>query len=280
MADIAQANPFAVSSFSGGTTGLTPSSATTGAIALGGILAVTNGGTGLETIPLDGEIDIGNGTGFERTTLSAGSNVSITNGPGSITINSNPRIITANDTSSGLRITQTGSGEAFRVEDEANPDSTPTVVTNAGNIGIGTSSPVVTSPSTPKWINISSTQNCALNFTAAFGFGGIIEFNRTGRTGGSLYAMIQGINPGNDEGYLSFYTCVAGVDASEKMRISGAGNVGIGTTAFGTNAQKVIAIANGIAPTTSPSFVGQLYVEGGALKYRGSSGTVTTIAPA
>jgi hypothetical protein len=35
-----------VTSFSGGTTGLTPSTATSGAITLGGTLAVTNGGTG------------------------------------------------------------------------------------------------------------------------------------------------------------------------------------------------------------------------------------------
>ena len=38
-----------VSSFSGGTTGLTPSTATTGAVTLGGTLAVANGGTGSTT---------------------------------------------------------------------------------------------------------------------------------------------------------------------------------------------------------------------------------------
>ncbi|MCA9368484.1 hypothetical protein KC887_09630, partial [Candidatus Kaiserbacteria bacterium] len=34
------------------------------------------------------------------------------------------------------------------------------------------------------------------------------------------------------------------------------------------------------APTSNPSGGGILYVESGALKYRGSSGTVTTIATA
>jgi hypothetical protein len=43
------ASTAAVSSFSGGTTGLTPSTATTGAITLGGTLAVANGGTGVTT---------------------------------------------------------------------------------------------------------------------------------------------------------------------------------------------------------------------------------------
>jgi hypothetical protein len=57
-------------------------------------------------------------------------------------------------------------------------------------------------------------------------------------------------------------------------------NVGIGVSTFGTNAQRVLGFLNGTAPTTSPAGIGQLYVEAGALKYRGSSGTVTTIANA
>lgn len=58
-----------------------------------------------------------------------------------------------------------------------------------------------------------------------------------------------------------------------------AGNFGFNTTSFGSGT-KVIGIANGTAPSTNPSGGGVLYVESGALKYRGSSGTVTTIAPA
>jgi hypothetical protein len=71
-----------------------------------------------------------------------------------------------------------------------------------------------------------------------------------------------------------------GANNAEVMRLDTSGNLGIGTTTFGTSAAKVIGIANGTAPTTSPAGMGQLYVEGGALKYRGSSGTVTTIANA
>ena len=51
-----------------------------------GTLPVANGGTGIATTPTNGQIDIGNGTGFTRTTLTAGSNVTITNAAGSITI--------------------------------------------------------------------------------------------------------------------------------------------------------------------------------------------------
>ncbi len=51
-----------------------------------GTLPVANGGTGLTSTPANGALDIGNGTGFTRTTLTAGSNITITNASGSITI--------------------------------------------------------------------------------------------------------------------------------------------------------------------------------------------------
>jgi hypothetical protein len=58
------------------------------------------------------------------------------------------------------------------------------------------------------------------------------------------------------------------------------GNVGVGVGTFGTSAAKVLGLANATAPSTSPAGMGQLYVEAGALKYRGSSGTITTLANA
>ncbi len=85
---IAQASSVAnVSSISFGTTGLTPSAATTGAITVAGTLAVTNGGTG-QTTYTDGQLLIGNTTGntLTKATLTAGTGISITNGSGSITI--------------------------------------------------------------------------------------------------------------------------------------------------------------------------------------------------
>ena len=51
-----------------------------------GTVAIANGGTGLTAIPSNGQIDIGNGSGFTRTTLTAGSGISITNGAGSVSI--------------------------------------------------------------------------------------------------------------------------------------------------------------------------------------------------
>ena len=59
---------------------------------------------------------------------------------------------------------------------------------------------------------------------------------------------------------------------------SGGGNISVGGThaSGGTN---VLNLGFAVAPTTNISG-GSLYVEGGVLKYRGSSGTVTTLAPA
>lgn len=52
-------------------------------------------------------------------------------------------IINVNGSSDALRVTQTGSGNAFVVEDSANPDSTPFVINSSGNVGIGLTSPTV-----------------------------------------------------------------------------------------------------------------------------------------
>jgi hypothetical protein len=69
-------------------------------------------------------------------------------------------------------------------------------------------------------------------------------------------------------------------NSAERMRIDQNGNVLIGMTAVTNSSTKTLHMANAAAPTSNPSGGGVLYVESGALKYRGSSGTVTTIANA
>jgi len=55
---------------------------------------------------------------------------------------------------------------------------------------------------------------------------------------------------------------------------------GSATTSYG-GGNAVIGITNATTvPSTNPTGGGVLYAEGGALKWRGSSGTVTTIANA
>jgi hypothetical protein len=65
--------PINVSSFSAGTTGLTPSTATTGAVTLAGTLAIANGGTG-STSFIQNAVIIGNGTGTPTNVLPGANN--------------------------------------------------------------------------------------------------------------------------------------------------------------------------------------------------------------
>tara|TARA_R110000868_G_scaffold20415_1_gene86409 strand:+ start:657 stop:2279 length:1623 start_codon:yes stop_codon:yes gene_type:complete len=51
-----------------------------------GVTPVINGGTGVSTIPANGELLIGNGTGYTVHTLNNGQNITVTNGEGTIEI--------------------------------------------------------------------------------------------------------------------------------------------------------------------------------------------------
>ena len=60
-----------VTSFSGGSTGLTPSSASIGSVTLSGTLNVANGGTGLSTVGAAGQFLTSNGSGLAYTNAPA-----------------------------------------------------------------------------------------------------------------------------------------------------------------------------------------------------------------
>ena len=107
-----------------------------------------------------------------------------------------------------------------------------------------------------------------------------IEFVETGQTApaGKYEIAVQSdklqVN-GRNAGDNGFETIVV------FQRRAAGGNVGIRTSSQFGGGRGVVAIANAsAAPTVDPANGGVLYVENGALKYRGSSGTVTTIAPA
>lgn len=74
---------------------------------------------------------------------------------------------------------------------------------------------------------------------------------------------------------------IAGSTNTPIFSVQSGGNIGFGTsTQFGSGTG-VLAIANAtVVPTANPTGGGVLYVDSGALKYRGSSGTVTTVAAA
>jgi len=51
-----------------------------------GVIPVTSGGTGLTTIPTNGQLLIGNGTGYTLNTLGYGAGITVTNAAGTITV--------------------------------------------------------------------------------------------------------------------------------------------------------------------------------------------------
>jgi len=55
-------------------------------VSLGSALAVTSGGTGLTTIPTNGQLLIGNGSGYTLNTLGTGVGISVVNAAGTITV--------------------------------------------------------------------------------------------------------------------------------------------------------------------------------------------------
>lgn len=80
-----------------------------------GVTAVANGGTGLSSIPGNNQLLVGNGSAYALSTLTAGTNISITNSGGVLTINntatSNPGTITGvtgTGTASGLTLSGSG----------------------------------------------------------------------------------------------------------------------------------------------------------------------------
>jgi hypothetical protein len=68
--------------------GAIATSATIPVADIGGILTVAKGGTGVATVPTNGQIPIGNGSGYTLASLTAGANITITPGAGTIAISS------------------------------------------------------------------------------------------------------------------------------------------------------------------------------------------------
>jgi hypothetical protein len=75
---------------SGSYTGITGVGTVTAGAWNGSAIGYAYGGTGLTAAPTNGQLPIGNGTGYTLSTLTAGTNVSISNTAGGITISATP----------------------------------------------------------------------------------------------------------------------------------------------------------------------------------------------
>lgn len=119
----------------------------------------------------------------------------------------------------------------------------------------------------------TKVENTAANTGSNSGSAGVYM---QGRGHGWTMNTDVGLNGGDNFGITSVTlgsTPVVFADATGNLAVNSTGSFGGGTG--------VVFLANRTAaPTTNPTGGGILYCESGALKFRGSSGTVTTIAPA
>ena len=98
---------------SGSYTGITGVGTLTAGTWNGTAIGVAYGGTGLTATPTNGQLAIGNGTGYSLATLTAGTNVSISNSSGGITISATPSAggtVTSVDVSGGTTGLTTSGG--------------------------------------------------------------------------------------------------------------------------------------------------------------------------
>ena len=113
-----------------------------------------------------------------------------------------------------------------------------------GNVGIGNTAPTTKFVTTgSSGASTGSSQNGVMSITTGTG-ASTDEYLTFGIVDGS-YGWLQAVKPGT--AYRNLVLEPSG------------GNVGIGTTSFGTSAAKVLAIGSGTAPTTSPADVVQLW---------------------
>jgi hypothetical protein len=125
--------------------------------------------------------------------------------------------ISVNTTADALRITQAGTGNALVVEDSANPDSTPFIITATGQVVQGHTSvdSAWYSPSTtPDFFSIANTAGtkgfASINYNGSAGFtlyranGGVIGTEQSVVNGDILGVISFG---GHDGGSPSFKNC-------------------------------------------------------------------------
>jgi hypothetical protein len=194
-----------------------------------------------------------------------------------------PTTVAVNSTSPALRITQTGTGNAFVVEDSASTDSTPFVIDAGGNVLSGKTTSQSVGTATPQFqIHStigSSVWNSYANFNwaaAAQGAGSVFGKSRGGTVGvngvvingdeigrqsfygddginfietAKIEAKIDGTPGTNDmPGRIVLSTTGDGASSpTERMRIGSTGAVAIGSTVTsGGNAGCSLRFANNL----------------------------------
>jgi hypothetical protein len=168
--------------------------------------------------------------------------------------------ISGNSSGNIVRITQEGSGNALLVEDSANPDTTPFVVTGIGSVGIGTSAPINT-------LDVHGTLRLARQDSVSDGGEMVFARSSDNTNAWAIDVFGSGSNPN--------FRITDSTQSATRIHIGSGGNVGIGSTA--TSRLHVFGNANitGIITATQTSTVLTNYSE--KINALGNTGIAATV---
>lgn len=144
--------------------------------------------------------------------------------------------LSLNTTTPAFRITQTGTGNAFVVEDAASPDGTPFVINNGGDVGIGTDTPTFNVAN--RGVHISSTLTSGVRVQSTAGS----DLEITASTGSATIRQVANLP-------LAIHT-----NNAEILRWNGNGALSLGNsgTNFGTAGSPLVTNGSGSAPSWGP----------------------------
>jgi hypothetical protein len=149
------------------------------------------------------------------------------------------------------------------------------ITTTAGYVGVGSALPSSGGIRLANNTELTSRTSGGTVITVAYvSISGNLNFGSTTAANSNVNGSTVQVKYPASTGYLSW-----GTTSTEHGRLDANSNLLLGTASAPTSAAKCIVLANGTAPSTNITG-GTVYVESGALKYRGSAGTITTLGAA
>lgn len=252
---------------------------------------------------VEGELAV-NTTDRKLYTLDNGGNVVLLS---SGTDYDDPITIDVSSASPAVRITQSGSGDALLVQDSANPDATPFVINNTGDVIIGHTASLVDGNFEVVGSTDATSKANVLRYSAdAVGGGVVLNKSRSGTIGtqtvvqandslGSVsFAGSDGTNfipgakieafvggtPGSNDmpGRLVFSTTADGAATpTERLAVTETGALAIaGSSNYGTQGQ-ILTSAGNAAPSWADQFLSITFLisGGGSTVATGIAGDLT-----